>query len=242
MSILTRRSPRRPNVKKMLLKCAPAVRNLFEEDSWRVFRIMSEFVDGFEMMASVGPAVTMFGSSRMPKDSRYYQLAQEIAFKLSQIGYTIITGGGPGIMEAANRGAQEAGGSSVGLNIELPDEQKVNPYVNLAIGFRYFFIRKVMFIKYTSAVVILPGGFGTLDECFEVLTLIQTEKIRPFPIILVGKEYWQGLLDWLETTVVKRGMVSPKEFSSFQIIDDPNQVVKIIKRYGKKTEVGVGNF
>jgi uncharacterized protein (TIGR00730 family) len=242
MSTTSRKDPRRPNAKKMQKQMSIPQRNMFEEDAWRVFRIMSEFVDGFEMMSAIGPAVTLFGSARMEPDSPYYKLAQDIAYKLAKAGHTIITGGGPGLMEAANKGASEAGGKSVGLNIELPEEQMVNQYVNIPIGFRYFFIRKVMFIKYASAAVILPGGLGTMDECFEVLTLIQTEKIRPFPIILVGKDYWQGLLDWMNSTVVKQGMVNKKEMDIIKVTDDPKVVLKEIKLHGRHKKPGKGNF
>jgi len=238
----SRKDPRRPNVKKLLMNSTSSRRNLFEEDSWRVFRIMSEFVDGFEMMAAIGPAVTLFGSARMKPGTKYYKLAQTIAYKLAKAGHTIITGGGPGLMEAANRGASEAEGYSVGLNIELPEVQVVNRYVNIPIGFRYFFVRKVMFIKYASAAVIMPGGLGTLDECFEVLTLIQTEKIRPFPVILVGQDYWQGLLDWMNSTVVDQGMVYKQELSIIKVTDDPDVVVKEIKQHSRSKRQRRGNF
>ncbi|MEW6517089.1 MAG: TIGR00730 family Rossman fold protein [candidate division FCPU426 bacterium] len=206
-------------------------RNLFDEDSWRVFRIMSEFVDGFELMSKIGPAVTVFGSARAKAGSHEYQLARAIAAKLAKAGFAVITGGGPGIMEAANRGAFEVGGLSVGLNIELPEEQRVNRYVNLPLGFRYFFVRKVMFIKYASAAVIMPGGLGTMDECFELMTLIQTAKVRPFPVILVGKDYWHTLLKWMDSHMVKSGMLSPKEIKPFRVLDDPEEIVREIKRH-----------
>jgi uncharacterized protein (TIGR00730 family) len=208
-------------------------RDLFDEDSWRVFRIMSEFVDGFELMSKIGPAVTIFGSAREKSGSREYQHARAIAGKLAHAGYAVITGGGPGIMEAANRGAFEAGGLSVGLNIELPEEQRVNDYVNLPLGFRYFFVRKVMFIKYASAAVIMPGGLGTMDECFELMTLIQTAKVRPFPVILVGGEYWRTLLQWMDTHMVTRGMLSARETKLFRILDDPEAVVREVRRHPK---------
>lgn len=206
-------------------------RDLFDEDSWRVFRIMSEFVDGFELMSKIGPAVTVFGSARAKTGSREYQLARVIAAKLAKAGFAVITGGGPGIMEAANRGAFEAGGLSVGLNIELPEEQRVNPYVNLPLGFRYFFVRKVMFIKYASAAVIMPGGMGTMDECFELMTLIQTEKVRPFPVILVGGDYWRTLQKWMESQMIQRGMLAARELKLFRILDDPEAIVREIKRH-----------
>lgn len=241
MSMALRRNPRKPNAKKRMLDATLEKRNMFEEDSWRVFRIMSEFVDGFEMMATIGSAVTVFGSSRMKPGSRYYELGRTIAYKLAKAGHAIITGGGPGLMEAANCGAHEADGQSVGLNIELPEEQTVNPYVDIPIGFRYFFVRKVMFIKYACAAVILPGGLGTLDECFELLTLIQTEKIRPFPVILVGSEYWEGLLQWLRQTVVKQGMVDEKEMNSFTVMDEPDAIVRLIRKHARK-RARQGNF
>lgn len=205
-------------------------RDLYHEDPWRVFRIMSEFVDGFDAMSEIGPAVTIFGSAREKPGSLYYQKAKKIGSLLAKAGFAVITGGGPGLMEAANKGANEMGGRSVGLNIELPSEQVLNPYVNMPIGFRYFFIRKVMFIKYASAVIIMPGGLGTMDEFFEVMTLIQTEKIRPFPMILIGTEYWKGLLDWIENSMVENGMVSSHELKIYQVMDDPDQVIREIKR------------
>lgn len=242
MSIPARQNPKRINLKRVLNGKAGKNRNLFNEDSWRVFRIMSEFVDGFEMMSTIGPAVTVFGSARTEPRSKTYQLARTIAYKLAKAGCTIITGGGPGIMEAANRGADEAGGLSVGLNIELPEEQQVNPYVNVPIGFRYFFVRKVMFIKYASAAIIMPGGLGTLDECFELMTLIQTEKIRPFPVILVGRKYWQGLVDWMNQTMVKQGNLDKKEMKIFKVLDDADAVVREVKKQAKSSRRRTGNF
>lgn len=222
--------PRTLDVKKYLNRHTRG-RDLYDEDSWRVFRIMSEFVDGFELMSKVGPAVTIFGSARAKADSREYQLSRAIANRLAKAGFAVITGGGPGIMEAANRGAFEAGGLSIGLNIELPEEQRVNPYVNLPLGFRYFFVRKVMFIKYASAAVIMPGGMGTMDECFELMTLIQTEKVRPFPVILVGSDYWRTLQEWMENHMIKRGMLTTRETKLFRILDDPEAVVREIRRH-----------
>ncbi len=217
-------------------------RNFYEEDPWRVFRIMSEFVDGFEIMAQIGPAVTIFGSARATITDPYYQLAREIGFRLGQAGLAVITGGGPGIMEAANAGASEAGGRSIGLNIELPMEQHLNPHVNLPVGFRYFFVRKVMFIKYALAVVIMPGGFGTMDECFEVMTLIQTNKIRPLPVILVGSEYWKGLLEWVQNVMIPRGMVFPSELSLIKVMDQADEIVREIKRSAKLKDKTKANF
>lgn len=205
-------------------------RTLYDQDPWRVFRIMSEFVEGFDMLSPCGPAVTIFGSARTKSTSPEYQLVRKVAADLAKAGYVIITGGGPGMMEAANHGASDAAGVSVGLNIELPMEQSVNPFVNVPVGFRYFFVRKVMFLKYASAVIVSPGGLGTLDECFEVLTLIQTRKIKPIPVILIGSDYWKGLLDWIYGTMVKHGMVDRNELEIFKVMDDPDAIVKEIKK------------
>jgi uncharacterized protein (TIGR00730 family) len=230
--------PRIVKSKKNLPKSlGPQRKSIYDEDSWRVFRIMSEFVDGFEIMSEIGPAITIFGSARKKPEDKYYQLAKEISFKLCKAGYTIITGGGPGIMEAANQGASEAKGCSVGLNIVLPQEQTINPYVNVPVGFRYFFVRKVMFIKYASATIIMPGGLGTMDEFFEVMTLIQTDKIRPFPVILVGSAYWKGLLEWIEQNMIEGGMLEKTDLSLFKVMDDPDAIVREIK---KKTRPNKG--
>ncbi|MBN1621618.1 MAG: TIGR00730 family Rossman fold protein [Endomicrobiales bacterium] len=215
---------------------------LYEQDPWRVLRIMSEFVEGFDKLCTTGTAVTIFGSARTTPDEKDYKEAEEIAYQLAKTGYTIITGGGPGIMEAANLGAKKAKGTSVGLNIQLPQEQIVNSYVNLPIGFRHFFVRKVMFLKYASAVIVMPGGFGTLDECFESLTLVQTEKIDPIPVILYGRKYWQGLLGWIEKTCIKRGMLSKEELKIFKVLDTPKQVVSEIKKRVKPTQTCKPNF
>lgn len=241
MSLAPRWNSNREKVRR--LKKKPfSRRNQYDGDTWRVFRIMSELVDGFEIMSEIGPAVTIFGSARtLPKHPHYHK-TQEIAFKLAQKGYSIITGGGSGIMEAANRGAHEAGGCSVGLNIDLPMEQVVNSYVNVPVGFRYFFVRKVMFIKYASAVLVMPGGMGTMDECFEVVTLIQTEKVRKIPVILVGREYWKGLLDWMTNRMIKEGMLDQKELSIFKIMDDPGAIVKEIKKKSRISFQGKENF
>lgn len=214
---------------------------LYQEDPWRVFRIMSEFVEGFETLSGTGTAVTVFGSARTKENDPNYQAARAIANKLCRGGYTVITGGGPGIMEAANRGAIEAKGCSVGLNIVLPMEQSLNPYVNIPVGFRYFFVRKVMFTKYASAVVVMPGGFGTLDEMFEVLTLVQTRKIKPIPIILFNSSYWTGLLQWIRDTMVATGMLTEKELSILRVMDDPDEVVREIKK-NVKLGHGRSNF
>jgi len=196
------------------------------DEPWRVFRIMGEFVDGFETMARVGPGVTVFGSARVREGHRYYELARETARRLARSGLPIITGGGPGIMEAANRGAFEAKGLSVGLNIVLPFEQKANPYLTHYVDFRYFFVRKVMFIKYARAFVIMPGGFGTMDEFFESMTLIQTEKIKAFPVFLMGSDYWAGLQDWVHEVMLSREhFISAADLDLWTMTDDPEEVV-----------------
>ncbi len=201
------------------------------DESWRIFRIMAEFVDAIEELSQIKHAVSIFGSARVTPEDEYYQKAQQLARLLAQSGFGVITGGGPGIMEAANKGAAEGGGKSVGMNIHLPFEQKPNPYANVSIDYKYFFIRKVMFIKYAMAYVILPGGFGTMDELFEALTLIQTKRIRSFPVILMGSNYWEGLIDWLKKTMLGEGKVSPEDTDLFQIIDDPESVVRHIQKY-----------
>ena len=201
------------------------------DESWRVFRIMAEFVEGIETLSRVHNAVTFFGSARLKPDDIYYQKAENLARLLVQSGFSVITGGGGGIMEAANKGAAEAGGKSAGLNIQLPFEQKPNPYANINLHYKYFFIRKVMFVKYAVAYVILPGGFGTMDELFDALTLIQTKKIKSFPLILMGSEYWQGLIDWLKYGMLKEGKISPADLDLLQIVDEPEEVVKLIKKY-----------
>jgi hypothetical protein len=205
-------------------------------DAWQIFRIMSEFVEGFEKMAKIGPCVSVFGSARTKQGTRYYKLAEEIAFKLTRSGYGIISGGGPGIMEAANRGAKAGGGKSVGLNIELPFEQKPNAYIDSdkLISFKYFFVRKVIFLKYSQGFVALPGGFGTLDELTEALTLIQTNKVAKFPIILVGTEYWKGFIDWIKNTVLAAENISPEDLNLFSIVDTADEVVKIINEFYSK--------
>ncbi len=208
------------------------------EDPWRVLRIMSEFVDGFDALAEVGPAVTVFGSARVPEGSPFYEQAREIGRSLARDGWAVITGGGPGVMEAANRGCQEAGGLSIGCNIELPHEQSVNQYVDLAVEFRYFFARKTMFVKYADAFVILPGGFGTLDELFEALTLIQTGKIRHFPVVLVGTEYWAGLLAWARETLMTDGTVSEADLALLTVTDDPEEVCRVVRAFAKSEHLG----
>jgi len=200
------------------------------QDSWRMFRIMAEFVDGFEALAKYHPAVSIFGSTRVRPGDAVYQKAEHIGKLLAENGFAVITGGGPGVMEAANKGAFSAGGKSIGLNIELPLEQKPNPYTNITLNFRYFFVRKVMFVKYAVAYIILPGGFGTLDELLESITLIQTKKIRPFPVILVGSDYWRGFLDWMKEVVLKDEKISLADLEILQLIDEPGEIIKTIKK------------
>ncbi|MCX5709385.1 MAG: TIGR00730 family Rossman fold protein [Candidatus Omnitrophica bacterium] len=206
-----------------------------QEDPWRVFRIMSEFVEGFEVLSKVGKAVSIFGSARTKPGTKYYKLGEEIAYLLAKEGYAIITGSGPGLMEAANKGARRAKGKSIGLNIQLPTEQKPNKYVDILLDFRYFFVRKVMFVKYAKAFVILPGGYGTLDECFEAINLVQTNRIDKFPVILFNREYWKGLVDWLKNKVAKEGCIYDNELGIFTIVDSPKEVVAVIKKFYAKT-------
>lgn len=204
------------------------------DDPWRVLRIQSEFVEGFGALAEIGAAVSVFGSSRTPEGSDDYELARAVGDGLVQAGYGVITGGGPGVMEGANRGAAEAGGLSVGLGIELPFEQGMNPWVNLGVNFRYFFARKTMFVKYSEGFVVLPGGFGTMDELFEALTLVQTRKVTGFPIVLLRASYWSGLLDWLRGTVAEGGMISPDDLDLLHVCDDPDEAVQIVVQQGEQ--------
>jgi len=199
-------------------------------DPWRVLRIQSEFVEGFGLLAELGPAVSVFGSARTARGTHEYETAERIAAGLVRAGYAVITGGGPAIMEAANKGAAEAGGVSVGLGIELPREMGLNDYVDVGMEFRYFFVRKTCFIKYSQAFVVLPGGFGSMDELFEALTLVATGKITKFPIVLVGREYWSGLLSWLKDTMLARGNIGPDELSLLSVVDDADEVVSIIRK------------
>ncbi len=206
-------------------------------DSWQIFRIMSEFVDGFERMARIGPCVSIFGSARTKPDSPYYLLAEEIAYKLTLEGYGVITGGGPGIMEAANKGAKRGNGKSVGLNIELPFEQEPNPYVDRdkSIDFHYFFVRKTIFLKYSQGFIAIPGGFGTMDELFEALTLVQTNKIGEFPVVLVGKKYWEGLLDWIKGTMMEiEHNVNEADLQRLHIVDTADEAVQVITQFYSK--------
>jgi uncharacterized protein (TIGR00730 family) len=204
------------------------------EDPWRIFRIMAEFVDGFEELKDIGKAVSIFGSSRIKPGHPYYQAAEKTAFLLSKAGYAVITGGGPSIMEAGNKGAEEAAGQSIGLNIDLPFEQKPNPFINHLINFHYFFCRKVCFVKYAKAFVIFPGGYGTLDELSESITLIQTRRMEKFPVILFGSKYWKGLLDWFAGPMLEEGCIDPQDLDIIQMVDKPEDVVKIIKKFYSK--------
>lgn len=205
-------------------------------DSWVIFKVMSEFVEGFEKLAKIGPCVTIFGSARIKPENKYYKMAEEIAYQLVQQGYGVVTGGGPGIMEAGNKGANRAGGKSVGLNIYLPHEQKGNPYIDpdKLITFDYFFVRKVMFVKYSQGFIVMPGGFGTIDELSEALTLIQTKKIGRFPIVLVGKKFWGGMIDWIKEVLVDEKMISPEDLDLFSIVDTPEDAVQVIDDFYAK--------
>lgn len=206
-------------------------------DSWEIFKLMAEFVEGFDTMAKIGPCVSIFGSARTKPDNQYYQIAEEIAYRLTKRGYGVITGGGPGVMEAGNKGAQRGGGKSVGLNIELPFEQGSNPYIDRdkLMNFNFFFVRKVMFVKYSQGFIILPGGFGTFDELFEAITLIQTEKILKFPIILVGKQYWGGLLDWIKQSVLlDQGNINPADLDLLHLVDTAEEAVNEVDQFYSK--------
>ena len=202
-------------------------------ESWRLFKIMGEFVEGIDTLHNIGPAVSIFGSARTTPGTPCYKKAEAIAALFAKAGYGVITGGGGGVMEAANKGAASVNGTSVGLNINLPFEQRANSYANIEVEFNYFFIRKVMFIKYAQAYIIIPGGFGTLDELFEAVTLIQTHRIKPLPIILVGTEYWGGLVEWIKARMIKDKMISPKDLDIFQVLDDPEEIVKAVVEFKK---------
>jgi uncharacterized protein (TIGR00730 family) len=226
-----KRPPSKPTEDRKLLASEPfADTHFLETDAWRALRIMGEFVEGFDSLARLGPAVTIFGSARIKRTDPSYKAAEDLAAMFANRGITVITGGGPGIMEAANKGASEAGGVSVGLGIELPHEQSLNEYVNLPLNFRYFFVRKTMFVKYAQAFVIFPGGYGTFDELFESLTLVQTGKIDHFPVILWGSEYWQPMVDWLQDPVAQEGMIAGADLRIFRLTDDNEEVVRIVER------------
>lgn len=212
---------------------------IFTSDSWRILRILSEFVDGFETMTDLGPSVSIFGSARLKEDNPYYKMAVEVSKHIANKGFAVITGGGPGIMEAANKGTQEANGSSCGLSIDLPMEYEPNSFIDpkYSLQFRYFFVRKVMFIRYAQGYVFLPGGFGTLDELFEALTLIQTNKIRAFPIYLMGKEFWEGMMEWIKKTLLANETISPDDLLLMTITDDPEEVAHGIERHFQRHRV-----
>jgi uncharacterized protein (TIGR00730 family) len=199
-------------------------------EAWRLFKILGEFVEGVEALHDLGPAVSVFGSARVKREDPIYEQAEKIAALFVKNHFAVITGGGGGIMEAANKGATEAGGTSVGLNIVLPHEQNPNQFANIQLDFNYFFIRKVMFVKYASAYIIMPGGFGTLDELFEAVTLIQTQRIKPFPLLLVGSDYWQGLIDWVKYRLLEEKRISPEDLGILQIMDDPEEIVNTVKK------------
>lgn len=207
------------------------INEMAKEESWRMFRIIGELVEGFDSLAGIEPAVTVYGSSRLKVDDRLYGETEEIAYRLGQSGFSIVSGGGPGVMEAANKGARRAGVASVGLNISLPEQQVCNDYATRSITFHHFFVRKVMLVKYAVAFVIMPGGLGTLDELTEILTLMQTHKIKPFPVILFKSEFWQGFLDWLRSAVLSREYVSIKDFDLLRVLDRPDEVVEAIRRW-----------
>ncbi len=205
-----------------------------QRDIWRIFKIMSEFVDGFDLLSRTAPAVSIFGSARMKPGTKYYELTRDIAYKLAKTGYAVVSGGGAGLMEAANRGAKEAGGESVGLNIDLPFEQRPNEFIDddRLMTFQHFFVRKVMFVKYAQGFVVMPGGFGTLDEFSEAITLIQTKKTKTFPVVLMGSGYWNKLLDWMRETALHEGCISENDLEIFRVCDEPDEAVQIIKDFG----------
>jgi uncharacterized protein (TIGR00730 family) len=222
---------------RLLESPGPSAADFTHTDPWRVFRIMGEFVEGFDTLASVGHAVTIFGSARVKPDDPHYEAAVETARLLAEAGFAVITGGGPGIMEAANRGAKEGGGLSIGCNIELPFEQGTNAYVEMPINFHYFFVRKTMFVKYSEAFIIFPGGFGTMDELFEALTLIQTGKVRDFPVVLFGTEYWGGMLEWIRATMLEEGKISPDDVDLLVATDSPEEAVRVVLASARRLQL-----
>jgi len=228
--VVRRRHQMRPGTTDQRLLDSQGATHWVHEDPFRVLRIQSEFVEGFGTLAELGRAVSVFGSARTPEGSPEYEAGVKIGRALAEAGFGVITGGGPGAMEAANRGASEAGGVSVGLGIELPYEQGLNPYVDIGVNFRYFFVRKTMFVKYAQGFVVLPGGLGTLDECFEALTLVQTKKVTRFPIVLFGSSYWGGLVDWLENTLIAQGKASQQDLELFHLTDDIDEVVDLVTK------------
>ena len=213
------------------------INELAKEESWRMFRIIGELVEGFDKLSGIEPAITIYGSARLRPDDELFAQTEEIACRLGQMGFSIITGGGPGVMEAANKGAFKAGAKSVGLNIELPEEQVCNAYTTKSITFSHFFARKVMLVKYATAFIIMPGGLGTLDELTEVLTLIQTHKMKPFPVILFGNSYWQGFLDWLRSSVLARGFIFEEDLDLLRVCDEPDTVIEVVHRWYAKQEI-----
>ncbi|WPB91067.1 LOG family protein [Streptomyces malaysiensis] len=228
--VVRRRHQMRPETTDQRLLDTQGATHWVHEDPFRVMRIQSEFVEGFGTLAELGRAISVFGSARTPEGSPEYEAGVRIGRALAEAGFGVITGGGPGAMEAANRGASEAGGVSVGLGIELPYEQGLNPYVDIGVNFRYFFVRKTMFVKYAQGFVVLPGGLGTLDECFEALTLVQTKKVTRFPIVLFGTTYWKGLVDWLENTLIAEGKASPHDLDLFHLTDDIDEVIDLVTK------------
>lgn len=216
------------------------INELAKEESWRMFRIIGELVEGFDKLSGIEPAVSIYGSARITTNDKLYAQTEEITRRLGKLGFSIITGGGPGVMEAANKGALEAGAVSIGLNIELDENQISNAYTTKSITFSHFFARKVMLVKYATAFIIMPGGLGTLDELTEVLTLMQTHKIKPFPVVLFGREYWQGFLTWLRSTVLARGLISEEDLELVRVCDEPDTVIEIVQRWHEKHEV-IGN-
>lgn len=213
------------------------INQLAKEESWRMFRIMGEFIEGFDELSDIGPAVSVYGSARLKESDSLYWEIEDIAFQLGRMGFAIVTGGGPGVMEAANKGALRAGAASIGLNITLPQEQMANAYTTKSLSFHHFFVRKVMLVKYATAFIIMPGGLGTLDELTEVLTLIQTQKIKPFPVIMFKSEYWKGFLDWLKSTVLARGFISEGDMDLLMVCDDPNGVIEIVQSWYIRQEL-----
>lgn len=220
----------------------PAGAAFTDQDPWRVLRIMSEFIDGFDALAAIPPGISVFGSARIGESDPMYKAAKEVGAGLAEAGFAVITGGGPGAMEAANRGCRDAGGLSIGCNIELPMEQELNPYVDLGVDFNYFFVRKTMFVKYAEGFIVFPGGYGTLDEVFEALTLSQTGKIQHFPVVLFGSQYWQGLVDWLRERVLAESKISPEDLELFSVADDAKEVVDTVTReFNKRTSLRQGS-
>ena len=213
------------------------INQLAKEESWRMFRIMGEFIEGFDELSDIGPAVSVYGSARLKESDSLYWEIEDIAFQLGRMGFAIVTGGGPGVMEAANKGALRAGAASIGLNITLPQEQIANAYTTKSLTFHHFFVRKVMLVKYATAFIIMPGGLGTLDELTEVLTLIQTQKIKPFPVIMFKSEYWKGFLDWLKSTALARGFISEGDMDLLMVCDDPNGVIEIVQSWYIRQEL-----